>query len=241
MSTKKESEKKIKIRAVGDWPDDRVNDDGDIILSGHDLRLLRSIGETSSYKHGESIYSQGSECDNVWLVLSGFVKIIHTAPDGKQVVLAFYWQGDIFGLGDKGEYIHTATAGSATSLIRFERSALRSMLLQEPRLGNDMLLKVTAELRLSMRHALLLSYGPSDRRCAAFLAQASQYPGCFDQKTSTLNFPFSRDDIAEYLALRIESVSRAFTELERRKLIHRVSARKIHLSMERLQRFAEGV
>lgn len=226
----------IGIRAVGDWPNDRVDKNGDIVFSEQDQKLLYKLGEVVTFGKNEPIFLQGEPCGKVWLVLSGLVRIQHMETDGKRTMLAFYWQGDIFGLSENGVYINTALSGEQAVVMRFDREAMRAALMKEPGLQGDLLLKASAEWRQSERHALLLAKQPADRKIAAFLLHSVNYPGCFTDDGQILDLPFTREDVAEYLGMTVETISRALTRLEQNGLVRRISARQLWLSLSGLAR-----
>nr|WP_279380920.1 Crp/Fnr family transcriptional regulator [Acetobacter sacchari] len=229
---------KVAIRAVGDWPTDRVNEDGDIILSARDRALLRSLGTVSRFPKNATVYEEGMSGTTRWLLLDGIIRISHVDETGKRTILAFHWHGDIFGLCENGCYVNGASAVTDIVVVGFDRDAMRNTLLQTPQLQNDILVKATADLRLGERHMLLLTERPATRKFASFLLELIRIPECYERNTRILTLSMSREDIAAYLDMKIETVSRAITELAERKLIIRLSMREFRLSLASLKQFS---
>jgi len=161
----------------------------------------------------------------------------HLGEDGTRTVFAFHWPGDIFGLGEKRAYISTAVALTEVAVLRFNRDKLRVALLHAPQLQNDLLLKSTAELRMSQHNRLLLTLHPASRKIAAFLVQLTAHAQCFNETTSVLTLPFSRNDMAAFLDMKIETASRAMSALEAAKFVERLSARSLKLHLPSMKRF----
>ncbi|MDG6095175.1 helix-turn-helix domain-containing protein [Acetobacter sp. AN02] len=99
-------------------------------------------------------------------------------------------------------------------------------------------MKSIADIRVSQRHALMLTEQPAGRRLAVFLLEFIRSPDCFRQDTGILTLLVTREDIAEYLGMTTETLSRPLTELVRLKLVERVSLRELRLCISGLEQFA---
>jgi CRP/FNR family nitrogen fixation transcriptional regulator len=162
----------------------------------------------SSYARNVEIFGEGEPADYIYKIVSGCVRAFHTFDNGRRQLVALYLAGDIFGLDARD--LHTiSTEATAPSMIRvIKRKALMVR-------GGDMamtkhLMDLTAlELRRARSHNLLLLKGAQDR-VVGFLREIAQS----GPSQSEIDLPMTRRDIADYLGLTIETVSRTLTRLE---------------------------
>lgn len=162
----------------------------------------------TAYARNEEIFGEGEPADYLYKIESGCVRAYHTLDNGRRQLVAFYLAGDLFGL-DARELHTISTEATTPSKIRvIKRKALMAR-------GGEMatikhLLDLTAaELRRTQNHNLLLLKGAQER-VVGFLremAQRGQHQGEFD-------LFMTRRDIADYLGLTVETVSRTLTRLE---------------------------
>jgi CRP/FNR family transcriptional regulator, anaerobic regulatory protein len=176
-----------------------------------------------------------------WLFISaeGVVKTYRELPSGKRRIVAFLFARDIFGLAERGCYVNAARTVTRAILYRVPLEPLRQLLERDPGLNMQFLFKVTHELRRAQRQTLMMGRRDAAGRLAMFL-QMLRDSGCGDVKHPDLvEVPMSRSDIADFLGLSLEAVSRACRLLEQRRIIkfeHRHLARL--LDARRLDRLA---
>ena len=162
----------------------------------------------TAYVRNEEIFGEGEPADHLYKIESGCIRAFHTLDNGRRQMVAFYLSGDVFGLDARD--LHTiSTEATTPSKVRvIKRKALMARGGEVATLRH--LLDLTAaELRRSQSHNLLLLKGAQDR-VVGFLremAQRGQHQGEFD-------LAMTRRDIADYLGLTIETVSRTLTRLE---------------------------
>lgn len=179
--------------------------------SASPLSAARSIDlmcAPTSYARNEEIFGEGEPADFLYKLETGCVRAYHTLDNGRRQLVAFYLAGDLFGL-DARE-LHTISAEATTpSMIRvIKRKALMSR-------GGDLamlkhLLDLTAvELRRSQSHNLLLLQGAQER-VVGFLHEMAER----EHRQSEIELHMTRRDIADYLGLTVETVSRTLSLLE---------------------------
>jgi CRP/FNR family nitrogen fixation transcriptional regulator len=162
----------------------------------------------TSFARNEEIFGEGEPADYLYKIESGCVRACHTLDDGLRQLVAFYMAGDLFGLDARD--LHTiSTEATTPSKVRvIKRKALIAR-------GGDMaitkhLLDLTAaELRRTQNHNLLLLKGAQDR-VIGFLREIVQRDHCRGE----IDLLMTRRDIADYLGLTVETVSRMLTRLE---------------------------
>jgi len=189
-----------------------------------------------------TLYQEAAPASSLFVVGEGAVKAFRDLPSGKRRVAAFLFRGDVFGLAENGRYLNTARTITRVTLFRLPIDKLTELLRHDAELQFKVLCKVTHELREAQRRAIVVSRRDAAGRLAMFLVMIKPHLDDLDARPETIQLPMSRSDIADYLALSLEAVSRASAELERRKLVKfedRHTARV--LDEKRLVALAEAV
>ncbi|NHN87445.1 Crp/Fnr family transcriptional regulator [Acetobacter conturbans] len=226
----------LHIRAVGDWPADRIDPDGYLLLADEMQKQLALIASQVVYLPKENIFTQATVAKYIYLICKGTVRVSHQLEDGRSQVVAFYNAGDPFGLQESGVYLNSADALTECYLVRVPLEQLHSLCDREPRLQKVFLVGAMAQLRMSQRHLLLVTHQRIIKRIAGFLLECSCQMEGFDARQSVLTLIMDRTDIADYLGTSIETVSRTLGKLEEQKLVRRLDARRLQLDIPGLQR-----
>ncbi len=184
------------------------------------------------YERDAEIYGDGEPTEFVYKVISGAVRTVKFTADGRRLVGGFTLPGGIFALEAGAEHQLCAEAIVDTDILVLSRRHLLAMAATDPDLARQ-LWEVTAKhLARAQEHMLLLGRKTAAEKVASFLVDmaASGVTG------SDIDLPMSRYDIADYLGLTIETVSRTLTQLASSRIIERVNSRHISLDLGRLQR-----
>ncbi|MBL7240067.1 Crp/Fnr family transcriptional regulator [Komagataeibacter rhaeticus] len=200
-----------------------------------DQTALMAIGEAMDVRPGTKLFRQGDAATHIYMVESGVVRISHDLLDGKRQVLAFRWGGDVFGMAAGGRYLNNADALDKGRIQRFQAERLQELLLSRPHMQNRFLLQATAEISLQQHRIILMAKYDVVTKVVAFLLECCGNGQCFDPATQILKLPMSRPDIADYMGVATESVSRALGVLERRKIIHRHDMHHLAIDLPRLR------
>jgi CRP-like cAMP-binding protein len=177
-----------------------------------------------AYDRNAEIYGEGEAADYVYRVISGAVRIYKVLNDGRRQINAFYMPGDFFGLELGDEYTWSAEAIVASNIIMVKRSVVLSASLRDGDVARQLWSVTARELNGARNHALLLIKSAQER-VAAFLLEMSQRLAGAD----AVALPMGRQDIADYLGLTIETVSRTLTQLENSRAIELIASRQIAL------------
>ena len=182
--------------------------------------LLAAAGEQIfcskfKYRKGTVVFGEGEEAEYVYQITSGAVRTYKLLPDGRRQINSFHLPGDLFGLENGATHRFTAEAIVETNVrITRQRSLLDTMAHRE--LGAKKLLGfVTRNLMHAENHLLLLGRKTALERVAAFLLEMDERLDHPDVMT----LPMKRRDIADYLGVTLETVSRAFSILRDEKLL----------------------
>ena len=201
------------------------------LLSRSQQSRLRAIATVLDYQRGNyTIFSEGEDAHFVYSVVSGIVRISRHSEGGRRQVLAFMLPGDLFGLPDAGSYANTAETVCPASLYRVSWQQLRDMMLREPEMQVNLLIRVAFDLRQAQRRIMILGQQNTSQRLASFLLDFIQHPDFYDERRRQLTLPLTRFDLGDYLGTAPESVARAFAKLERAGLVRRASPRQIEIS-----------
>lgn len=169
------------------------------------------------------IFAEGDPAECVYTVVSGVVRLVRYLDDGRRHISAFYYPGDMFGWEHGRVHRSTAEAVSACRIASVRRSNLGDLAALGGAAARRLWEAASCELDRSADHMLVLGRLTAQERVLSFLSDLAERQGA---KTS-IDLPMSRLDIADYLGLTIETVSRTMTQLERDGLIGLPSARRV--------------
>jgi CRP/FNR family transcriptional regulator, nitrogen fixation regulation protein len=162
-----------------------------------------------SYKKGAEIFGEKEPADYVYQVVSGAVRSYKLLSDGRRQIGAFHLVGDIFGLEIGTEHRFTAEAIVDTTVRLLKRRSLELVAENDAKVARNLLSMTTSNLRHAEDHMLLLGRKTSLERVAAFLIEMDRR----STAAGILALPMCRRDIADYLGLTLETVSRALSRL----------------------------
>lgn len=198
-------------------------------LEETELSRMAEIVRTRRLEAHKTIFSEGDEADSVYNVTSGTLKLYKLLPDGRRQITGFLFTGDYLGLSMHERYAYTAETVTATSLCHFPRRQMEQLLQEFPRLQQRLLNMASNELEASQDQMLLLGRKTAKEKVASFLIGLSRRLARRGQKDNPVPIPMSRSDIADYLGLTTETVSRTFTVLKSSQMIRLLEGNKVDL------------
>ncbi len=162
-----------------------------------------------------SVFRQGEDFDSIYIVRAGAFKLYTTSLSGEEQVVGFYLPGEIFGLDGIDEGVHRCTAKALTSstICRIPYLQLQSLSMQTKGLNAHLWRLMSREIRSDQNLQLLLSRKSAEERLSSFLLNLAIHHQRRRLSPVTFQLPMSRSDIAGYLGLAVETVSRVFTRL----------------------------
>jgi CRP/FNR family nitrogen fixation transcriptional regulator len=183
---------------------------------------LRDLGMTSgsdpivslhelTYKKGTEIYGEKGPAEYVYQVKTGAVRSYKLLTDGRRQIGAFHLVGDIFGIESGSVHRFTAEAVVKTTVRLIKRQSLEALAESDTVFTRNLLSMTTSNLEHAENHMLLLGRKTSLERVAAFLVEMDARLTA----TGIVALPMSRRDIADYLGLTLETVSRVLSQLRR--------------------------
>jgi CRP/FNR family transcriptional regulator len=187
-----------------------------------------------------ALYRENAQAKWIFVITQGVVKVFRDLPSGKRRVLAFLFAGDMFGLAEGGRYVNSAQTITPGTLYRLPVDELMEVLRHDAKLEFQVLCKLTHEVREAQQRGMILSRRDAAGRVAMFLRclqKSAHTPGSHHD---TISLPMTRSDIADYLALSLEAVSRACADLERRGILRFERQLACVLNQPRLTKLAES-
>jgi CRP/FNR family transcriptional regulator, nitrogen fixation regulation protein len=185
---------------------------------------IELMGACMSFAANAEIYGENEPADYLYKVVSGTVRTYKVLVDGRRQIGAFHLSGDIFGF-ETGE-VHTFSAEAITEckIIVIKRSAVLALAARDNEVARQMWALTARELQRVQEHSLVLIKN-AEERVAGFLLEMA------DRVASggTVELPMSRQDIADYLGLTMETVSRTLKHLEYAAAIEVAKRRRILL------------
>jgi CRP/FNR family nitrogen fixation transcriptional regulator len=185
---------------------------------------LALMGAPMRFSRNVEIYGEDEPAEYLYQVVSGAVRTYKVLENGRRQICAFYLPGDIFGFEAGDTHMASAEAVGETHVLVVKRSAIMNRADHEKDLARQLWEATAQELRRFQQHMLLLIKS-ADERVAGFLIEMARRT----TKTAAVELPMSRQDIADYLGLTIETVSRTFTQLEQTGLIALPTSRRVEL------------
>ena len=170
--------------------------------------LMDRVGLRMTFAKGEEIFGQDEDADMIHSVVSGAVRTTRLMSDGRRQIGDFYYPGDIIGLEIGEAYRFSAEALSDCVVLVVKRSALQA-LSGHGGLSQTLWEATRRELERTQEHLLVLGRKTACEKVASFLMSLAQRDG-----SDRVDLPMSRQDMADYLGLTIETVSRMLTQLQ---------------------------
>jgi CRP/FNR family transcriptional regulator len=193
-------------------------------LSDEDLSLLSHSAQHVAVAAGKLFIEEGDQSPYFYNITHGNVRVFRLLPDGRRHITGFMSGGQFLGLAETGTYAFNAEAMDEVHLCRFNRVALNGLFSEFPALERRLLNISAHELTAAHEQMLLLARKTAAERIASYLVNlALRHEGCVNGMLPAgalaLDLPVSRSDLADYLGLTIETVSRSFANLKKTGLI----------------------
>lgn len=182
------------------------------------------VGMPLSFARNAEIYAEGEKAGYVYKITSGVVRISKLLPDGRRHISAFHFPGEMFGLEADDTHSASAEAVVSTKVVAVKWQSLVGN-AAPPALIRELLNVTMRDLKHTQDHLLLLGRKNALERVAAFLVEMAGRV----KAECLIELAMPRHDIADYLGLTLETVSRTFAELKERGAIRLESARRVHL------------
>lgn len=214
------------------------------ILGSEELREFKARGATVKRAANENIFFEGDPATHVYNLTSGVLRLTKLLPDGRRQIAGFLFPGDFLGITMEDDHAFTAEAIIPSTLCQFSRARFDRFVDFHPHLERRLYAIAAHELAAARQQVVLLGRKTAAERVASFLLMldARGISSCSDEKhDGDITLPMSRADIADYLGLRIETISRELSALKKSRLIRLTTTKTFRfVNRARLEELAEG-
>jgi CRP/FNR family nitrogen fixation transcriptional regulator len=186
---------------------------------------LRAIGTVRNFVPHQTIFAEGEPAPYFMLVIHGMVRSCSNFSDGRRFIGAFYAGGDMFGLERNPAHLASAEAVSDTALVLYPAPDWFTVFHAQDDLSLRIFSAIMRSFEQAQCHARLLARLRAVERLALFLLECHERA----HLGMLVTLEMTRQDIADYLGLTVETVSRSLAQLKRDKLIGLRSSRQIDL------------
>jgi CRP/FNR family nitrogen fixation transcriptional regulator len=176
-----------------------------------DLVALEQIGIRRSFERNQEIFADGDASDDWYRVVAGTVRTCRLLADGRRHIAGFHYAGDFFGIEGLPLRAMTAEAVGEVVVMRYPRKAIERLAETDPGVARRLRQMAFAGLAEAQERMLLLGRKTAPERVASFLLGLADRTA----RERRIELPMSRYDIADYLGLTIETVSRTLSALKR--------------------------
>ena len=186
------------------------------ITAGKDdkgLSALDTLGNVCRFGRGATIFSEGNELRCSYRIISGAVRLSRITEDGRRQIVEFRVAGDFMGFEWDGYYALTAEAVRDVVAVRYMRARVDRMIEARSEIRDHVLALIRQELLAAHEHLITLGCQSAKERVATFLLQLARRAGVGDG--DVIEIELGRQDIADYLGLTLETVSRTLSEFKR--------------------------
>lgn len=210
-------------------------------LEPDELQRLANILVSVKVEAGQTLFGEGDCADMLFNVTNGTMKLYKLLPDGRRQITGFLLPGDFLGLSINDTYAYSAESVTPATLCRFPRRRLEGLLEDYPKMQRRLFAMASSELAAAQDQMLLLGRKNAKERIASFLLMLSERARRRGYKDNPVHVPMSRSDIADYLGLTTETVSRTFTQLKTSRAISLLEGGKVRINEpDSLAELAEG-
>lgn len=190
----------------------------------------QTAGAQFTYRAEEEIYGEDEPAEFIYKVVSGAVRSYKLLADGRRQIGAFHLPGDLFGLEASDRHQLTAEAVVETKVVLLKRRSLDALAAQDVHIAYKLWTAAAENLRSAEQRMLLLGRKTAQERVASFLVEMDDRCG----GKGMIDLPMSRRDVADYLGLTLETVSRAISQMRSTGMLSLANARHLKLNRDRL-------
>lgn len=210
-------------------------------LDDGDLGALEAIMTSRKLDANETLVEEGEKKQRVFSLTSGMLRIYTSLPDGRRQISGFLFPGDYLGLADDETYSQSAEAVVPSVLCAFSAKEMEDLMERFPRLKEKLHQMTRAALRTARDNQLVLGRLAPVEKLASFLLVLSTRAEKRGEPPNPVRLAMNRTDIADYLGLTIETVSRSFTKLKTQGLIRLPDANTVEILSRRALASVAGV
>jgi len=205
------------------------------------LKYFSGISVEREFKNKQTIFLQQEEAKNLYNITKGNVKIYRLLSDGRIQIIGFLYPGDFFGSYKKGKYNYSAESIGEVRSCVFNQTSLDNYLEKNMTLAMELLHMTSHELTLAQDRMGVLGKMNANERVAQFILNISDQRARIGWQNNPVSLPMTRQDIADYLGLTLETVSREISRLKTANIIKLMNLKQIFIvDKEKLTNICHG-
>src|SRR5688572_1381519 len=212
-------------------------------MAPDELDDVLAEARSQHYPKGDVVFTQGQDAHSFFVLLHGHLRVTQTTASGEQIVVRFVSPGDMFGVAmalRRNTYPGTATAITDSLALLWPSSAWARLIAGHPALAANALMTIGSRLQDAHARIREMSTEEVERRVAHALLRLADEAGAKTAEGTLIDFPISRQDIAEMTATTLHTVSRIMSGWEAAGLIESGRQRVVVRDRARLSALAEG-
>mgnify|MGYP001185905749 CR=1 FL=1 len=207
-------------------------------LDNGEIRELAAGSHRVQLKAGETLVWDGDAAQFSYVITRGTLRAQKASGDGRRQILDFLFAGQFIGIPSDQTYHFDAEALTDAEVCRFDRRKLEDLMAKYPSVEKGYRAGTARQLETAYNHAYSLGRRTAMERVTAFLLDLHA-SSCPKTTTGVLKLPMTRSDIADFLGLTLETVSRAFSRIKSLGVIRLPSAQEVEIrDIERLKALA---
>lgn len=213
-------------------------------MSDAELDDVLATARSHRFQRGEAVFEQGKEATEFFVLLHGRLKVTRVTPNGQQIVVRMVNPGDLFGIAkalQRSDYPGTATAASESLVLAWPMTSWDTFLEHHPSLAVNAMQTVGQRLQEAHTRITEMSTEDVERRVAHAVLRLVQQSGRKEPDGIRIDFPVSRQDIAEMTGTTLHTVSRLFSAWEEEGLVKGGRQKLLVTDPHRLMLRAEGM
>jgi CRP/FNR family transcriptional regulator, anaerobic regulatory protein len=204
-----------------------------------ELSALDRTGASLLVPQNQTIFSEGEPVDHAYKIVRGVVRLCKHLPDGRRQIAQFLFPGDYLSFVMIGDHGFSAEAVVDLSLLSFSQDRIERLCRDNPNLRNRLFQMLSTRVRDIQDHLTMVGRQTAKERVAAFLLLLSERLG---SGAASFDVPMNRQDIADYLSLTMETVSRTLSRLKSARIIAIPDQHRLELlNVEALRALGNGL
>ncbi|MEM9234992.1 MAG: cyclic nucleotide-binding domain-containing protein [Pseudomonadota bacterium] len=188
---------------------------------------MKAVSQTMAHlpvKEAQTLIEEGEGSEYLYLVVSGSFRLVRMLEDGRRQIVGFAFPGDYLGMGQVAANDYTAEALEPSLVCRFSNGFLEEMGERHGGVKDRLISKGRTELHKAQDHIVILGKQNAEERVLTFLKMLRQ-----QFNSDEIYLSMSRQDMADYLGLRLETLSRTLTKLKKSGDISRIDGRLVEI------------
>lgn len=209
-------------------------------LDDADQAAMAALVDPRCYPERSRLFAEDEAADHVFSITEGVVRLAKLLPDGRRQILGFALPGDFLGLSLAVRHSFSAEAVTSVRACRIPRKSFIELTESRPHLLARLHEMTASELSHANEQIVILGRRNAEEKVACFLLTLRERWSVIEKRSVTVPLPMGRQDIADYLGLTIETVSRTISKMARDRLLLVVPDGVRLLDLPKLETLARG-